>query len=92
MKSSGLSLSIEESSYLSSLFDDGDGGEQNNDGQMMGGYLEVELDVSNKKDCHRSSANVGGKGTCSMEDRATNKANTSCLLSFIAGISITSSV
>ncbi len=62
MMSSGLSLSIEESSYLGSLFDD-DGGENNNDGQkMMGGYLEVELDVSNKKDCCHSSADVGGKG------------------------------
>jgi hypothetical protein len=51
MISSGLSLSIEEPSYLSCLFEDDDeeGGEK--DGQM-GRYLEVELDAANKKtDC-----------------------------------------
>ncbi len=67
MISSGLYLSIEESSYLSSLFDD-DVEEENNDGQkLMGRYLEVELDSSKKKDCRHiggvhSSADAAGKG------------------------------
>ena len=44
MLSSGLSLSIEEPSYLSCLFEDGDGGEKDD---QMGRYLEVELDAAN---------------------------------------------
>ncbi len=44
MLSSGLSLSIEEPSYLSFLFQDG--GEQD-DQLQMGRYLEVELDAAN---------------------------------------------
>ena len=43
MLSSGLSLSIEEPSYLSCLFEEG--GENNN--HQMGRYLEVELDAAN---------------------------------------------
>ena len=57
MLSSGLSLSIEEPSYLSFLFEDG--GEMNN--HQMGRYLEVELDAANasvgttKTDCRVST-------------------------------------
>eukprot|EP00984_Skeletonema_dohrnii_P029293 scaffold19778_cov65-Skeletonema_dohrnii-CCMP3373.AAC.1 len=56
MISSGLSLSIEEPSYLSCLFEEG--GEKDD---QMGRYLEVELDAEdvslgiNKADCHDSA-------------------------------------
>jgi hypothetical protein len=56
MISSGLSLSIEEPSYLSCLFEEG--GEKDD---QMGRYLEVELDATdaslgiNKADCHDSA-------------------------------------
>ncbi len=56
MISSGLSLSIEESSYLSYLFDH-NGGET--DGQM-GRYLEVELDGANAKNCSGERADADG--------------------------------
>ncbi len=60
MLSSGLSLSIEESSYLSSLFDDD---EEESNGQM-GGYLEVDLDDSNKTVCRHSSAEKMSEHHC----------------------------
>ena len=44
MLSSGLSLSIEEPSYLSCLFEEGG---ENNNNHPMGRYLEVELDAAN---------------------------------------------
>ena len=52
MLSSGLSLKIEEPSYLSCLDDE----EGDKSGHIMGRYLEVELDTSKlKKGCNRGN-------------------------------------
>ena len=54
MLSSGLSLSIEEPSYLSSFLEGGGGGGKD---ERMGRYLEVELDAANAQtDCRDSTA------------------------------------
>ena len=65
MISSGLFLSIEESSYMSCLFDEGGGGDKNSDsGQILGRDLEVELDASHKVDCPNDGRETISKHRC----------------------------
>lgn len=82
MLSSGLSLSIEEPSYLNYLQDDGgDGG--GDEGRSLGRYLEVEVISEGGKEVPDANGNflaasMGDCESCGTDDEEREKSNRLC--------------